>query len=119
MFDNLHSRGFKCSTNITPLVTNNTLDETGNPAPYSTLSTGQAMNPPAFLMYPGAPGVPPEFVGVEDYGPNGPVSSSNPVNPFPSPGNPLAARTSWGRRAFIRTWGGRTSRSGGVSNMRI
>ncbi len=100
MFDSLHSRGFKCSTNITPLVTNNTLDETGNPAPYSTLTTGQALNPPAFLTYPGAPGVPPEFVGVVDYGPNGPVSSSNPVNPFSSPGNPLAASDELGAEGF-------------------
>ena len=31
MFATLHQQGFKCSTNITPLVTSNPLDENNNP----------------------------------------------------------------------------------------
>lgn len=35
MLDDLHAIGFKCSTNITPLLTDNPLDESGNVAPYA------------------------------------------------------------------------------------
>mgnify|MGYP002260091645 FL=1 len=41
MFDALHDWGFKCSTNITPIISCNT-DENGEYSPYKALDTGKA-----------------------------------------------------------------------------
>jgi alpha-glucosidase len=83
MFVTLHQQGFKCSTNITPLVTNNPLDETGNPTPYPARDSGLALNTPgqesgAFIyntLAGGAPN-PNHFIGDVNYGTN------NNFNPF-------------------------------------
>ena len=109
MFDYLHSRGFKCSTNITPLVTSNSLDETGNVVPYGALSTGLALNPPAFLNDP-TPKTPPEFVGLVSYG-------LTPARiPFHRRAIRWRRRANSGRRGTTRTSAGRTYRHGGVSS---
>jgi alpha-glucosidase len=79
MMSNLHTIGFKCSTNITPLLTSNPLDEYGEPVVYQQ---GQALLNANALLY-----------DTEDYdGPNpnvfqGQVSyGMNPGNnPYPYP----------------------------------
>lgn len=85
MFATLHQQGFKCSTNITPLVTSNALDESGNPTPYAARDTGLALNTPgqalgAFIYDTrggGGPN-PDHFIGDVGYGNN------NNFNPFNS-----------------------------------
>ncbi|WP_165072896.1 TIM-barrel domain-containing protein [Paludisphaera rhizosphaerae] len=71
----LHDHGFKCSTNITPLLTDNMFDEKGDMAAYDQL---QAMNTAGGLLasqfFPGedpAPSNPdPLFLGDVSYGDN-------------------------------------------------
>jgi len=86
MFASLHQQGFKCSTNITPLVTSNPLDETGNPVAYPARDTGLALNTPgqaagAFIYdtRAGAGPNPSRFIGNVNYGTN------NNFNPFNQP----------------------------------
>lgn len=83
MFATLHQQGFKCSTNITPLVTSNPLDENGNPTAYPACDSGLALNTPgqaagAFLYDTrgGAGPNPNHFIGDVNYGTN------NNFNPF-------------------------------------
>lgn len=83
MFATLHQQGFKCSTNITPLVTSNPLDENGNPSPYPARDTGLALNTPgqaagAFIYDTRGGGGPSpnHFIGDVNYGTN------NNLNPF-------------------------------------
>jgi alpha-glucosidase len=87
MFATLHQQGFKCSTNITPLVTSNPVDENGNPnTPYPARDSGLALNTPgqaagAFLYDTrggGGPN-PNHFIGDVNYGTN------NNFNPFNAP----------------------------------
>ena len=40
MFEELHNNGFKCSTNITGIITTNHYDETGQKVPYADLESG-------------------------------------------------------------------------------
>ena len=40
MFEELHANGFKCSTNITGIITTNPIDETGQALPYEGLESG-------------------------------------------------------------------------------
>ena len=72
LFDSLHQDGFKCSTNITSMVTNNPLDENGSTATvYEPLQTGLAQD--AFLYDVTAGDTNPphmQFAGTEDYGCN-------------------------------------------------
>lgn len=82
MFDFLRLLGFKCSTNVTPLVTDNRLDENGQMVPYSVFDIGKAVGAAgAFIFNTRAGGGPdPDlYVGRVNYGIN-PGS-----NPFPSP----------------------------------
>ena len=82
MLDDLHQRGFKCSTNITPLLTDNPLDESGNMTPYQQR---QAIMSRGGLIYDTKAGQgqnPNLFVGTVSYGIN------NRVNPYPYPGRP-------------------------------
>jgi alpha-glucosidase len=80
----LRQQGFKCSTNITPLVTSNALDENGNPSTaYTARDSGLALNTPgqaagAFLYDTrgGGGANPSHFIGDVNYGTN------NNVNPF-------------------------------------
>jgi alpha-glucosidase len=82
----LRQQGFKCSTNITPLVTSNPLDETGNPTRYPVRDTGLALATPgqavdAFIYDTrgGAGPNPNHFIGNVNYGTN------NNFNPFNAP----------------------------------
>ena len=83
MFTTLHQQGFKCSTNITPLITSNPLDENGNPSAYPARDSGLALNTPgqatgAFIYDTrgGAGPNPNHFIGDVNYGTN------NNFNPF-------------------------------------
>ncbi|HYQ90750.1 MAG TPA: TIM-barrel domain-containing protein, partial [Candidatus Competibacteraceae bacterium] len=82
MMDSLHGTGFKCSTNISPLLTSNSFDEQGQPTPYPPL---QALLQSGGLLYDTRAGQASNstlFVGSVSYG-------SNPgTNPYPYP--PLA-----------------------------
>ncbi|HEX8823427.1 MAG TPA: TIM-barrel domain-containing protein [Archangium sp.] len=51
MMAGLHSRGFKCSTNITPLLTDNEYDENGDNTPYTQRDALLSINPTAGLIY--------------------------------------------------------------------
>jgi len=77
MFAFLHSQGFKCSTNITPLISNSQVDENNNPQPpYGSLVTGNQNN--AFIFNTRSGGGPNSelFLGTVNYGQN------NNFNPF-------------------------------------
>ncbi len=80
MFSDLKTIGFKCSTNITAMITNNPLDETGSTAtPYPTRDSGVAAG---YFLNNTRADIPPDsqlFVGEENYGTN--FGS----NPFPYP----------------------------------
>jgi alpha-glucosidase len=81
MMAGLHANGFKCSTNITPLLTANVLDENGNQTLYDQR---KALLDGGFLIYDTLAGQGPSsnlFQGRVSYG-------SNPgINPFPYPGS--------------------------------
>ena len=86
LFSTLHASGFKCSTNITPLVTSNPLDENNNPTPYAARDSGKALNtaglaPGAFIYDTLAGGGPNPnlFIGDVNYGNN------NNFNPYNQP----------------------------------
>lgn len=104
MFDDLHLLGFKCSTNITPLITRNSLDETGNMSAYPARDSGLALNTPgqpatAFIHDPTSSSTPPLFVGIVGYG-------SNPgSNPFPAPPNTTVIDAPLGSDGFYPDFG--------------
>jgi len=86
MFTDLRNIGLKCSTNITPLVTSNPLDELGNFADYPTRESGKALDiagqPSGVFIYATRAGQGPSadrFQGLVNYGNN--MGS----NPFPYP----------------------------------
>jgi len=87
LFDRLHAQGFKCSTNITPLITDNPLDENNQTGtPYPARDSGFA------LMTPGQPATAFIFNTLAEQGPNpdpfdGHVSygDNQGSNPFPYP----------------------------------
>jgi len=87
LFAQLHNNGFRCSTNITPLINNYGVDETGNISSYPALDSGLALATPgqantAFIYDTregGGPN-PSHFVGTVDYGQN---PGLNPVKTFP------------------------------------
>jgi alpha-glucosidase len=85
MFADLHAIGFKCSTNITSLITTNPYDEKGSTeTPYPARDSGVAGG---FFIYDtdaGAGEDPELFQGFESYGTN------DATNPFPYP--PLASQ---------------------------
>ena len=107
MFATLHQSGYKCSTNITPLVTSNPLDENGNPTPYPAAVSGLALNTPgqaagAFIydtLAGGGPN-PNHFIGNVGYGTN------NNFNPFN--GNTLGSYGYYGDfgRTDVQQWWG-------------
>jgi alpha-glucosidase len=81
MFALLRGLGFKCSTNITGMVTANPYDETGAVTPYETRDSGRQQN--AFIYDTVAEGgeSPNLFVAQEQYGQN---FGTNPY-PYPAP----------------------------------
>ena len=79
MIADLRKSGFKCSTVVTPLLTNNPLDETGRLAPYPQR---QALLQVGGLLYDARAGQEPRgdlFVGTVSYG------SNRGSNPYPYP----------------------------------
>jgi len=75
----LHTLGFKCSTNITPLLTANQLDENNQPAPYVQRDALMAMNGLLFNTRAGSAPSPDLYEGTVSYGVN--MGS----NPYPAP----------------------------------
>jgi alpha-glucosidase len=119
-FAYLKSIGFKCSTNITSLVTANPLDENGSTATaYPTRDQGLAAGSFLFDTRDGQPTSPQLFLGNEGYGDNlgtnpysyPPLVPVNGVTPlgsygyYPDLGNPTV-RTWWGQQyAYILSIG--------------
>lgn len=87
LFDELHGKGFRCSTNITPLINHYPVDESGNFTPYPALESGLALStagqPSGAFIFNTRVGEgpnPSRFVGTVDYGSN---PGLNPVRAFP------------------------------------
>ncbi len=110
MMDSLHAQGFKCSTNITPLLTSNVFDENGQQPPYTQM---QAILQMGGLIYDTRAGQGPNpnlFVGAVSYGSN---PGTNPYHYPPLVPNqygvtPLGASGYYpdlGRAAVRAVWG--------------
>ncbi|MEJ0040591.1 MAG: TIM-barrel domain-containing protein [Gammaproteobacteria bacterium] len=109
----LHNQGFRCSTNITPLVNHYGIDETGNIVDYPALSSGEALaapgEPPGAFIYntrAGGGPDPDKFIGTVDYGNN---PGLNPVRSLPlRTDNALRADGFYPDigRASVRKWWG-------------
>ena len=117
LFADLHSEGFRMSTNVTPLITNNELDENGRTSPpYQArvnLSNAKALIPDQRAGQTASPN-PPVFAAGVNYGNNrgnNPYANAYPpltINnqgqiPLKSPGSYpdfglAAARTAWGQQ---------------------
>ena len=115
-FNTLHSAGFKMSTNITPIITTNTLDENGMVTPYAQQQNLIAANALIFnTRYPGSYEDPNLYQGGVNYGynrgnnpypypPKPPVNPNGPNNiPLTAPGNYpdfglAAVRQAWGQQ---------------------
>ncbi len=79
LFNDLHGIGFKMSTNITPIITDNPLDETGRVAPYAQRQALIAGNALIYdTRYQGGES-PNSYQGGVNYGNN------RGNNPYPSP----------------------------------
>jgi alpha-glucosidase len=79
----LHGMGFKCSTNITPLINSVAADETGNNTPYPARDSGLQLggNPPGAFIYNtyADSGESPElFTGIVNYGENYGLNQTTP-----------------------------------------
>lgn len=87
MLAQLRAQGFKCSTNITPLITRNPLDEN---AAYASYSQRDALLQGGGLLYDTRAGEGPSanlFDGRVNYGVNRIVPGTGQrFNPYPSPG---------------------------------
>ncbi len=83
MFSLLKALGYKCSTNITGMVTANPYDENGQVAPYATLESGRQEDVFIYDTVAGGDESPNLFVAEEDYGQN---FGTNPY-PYPVPGS--------------------------------
>jgi alpha-glucosidase len=93
LFTDLKTIGFKCSTNITSLITANPLDENGSTAtPYPARDSGFANNAFLFDTHEGQPTSTTWFLGTEFYGTNPGIDPSlyppntltNPARGMPS-----------------------------------
>lgn len=109
MMDGLHESGFKCSTNITPLMTMNALDENGDVTPYQQMENMRAANALLFNTRDGEPPASQLYQGTVSYGAN------RGNNPYPYPpltpqngGIPLRATgfySNYGNPAVRDLWG--------------
>lgn len=79
MMQGLHAIGFKCSTNITPLLTDNPLDENGQHTPYAQREAMLSINGLIYDTLAGEGPNPDLFEGQVSYGIN---YGSNPY-PYP------------------------------------
>jgi alpha-glucosidase len=110
MMDGLHANGFKCSTNITPLLTDNALDENGEITAYAQRDAMLAVNGLIYDTRAGQGPNPNLFVGQVSYGVN---QGSNPYKyppltpnqwgstPLGAPGN----YSDYGRADVRQAWG--------------
>jgi alpha-glucosidase len=93
LFDELHGMGFKCSTNITALISANPQDEQGNDTPYPTRDEGLANG--YFVYNTRAEGgeSPEFFMARESYGSNPGTNPYTypPLTPDASGATPLGA----------------------------
>jgi len=78
----LHTQGFKCSTNITPFLTDRGLDENSQMTPYQQRDALLKMGGLIYNTYAGQGPSPDLFEGEVNYGVN------HGFNPYPYPGNP-------------------------------
>jgi len=109
MMAGLHARGFKCSTNITPLLTDNTLDENGNTTEYAQRKALADINGLIYDTRANQGPNPNLYEGHVSYG------SNNGSNPYPVPplhpedgSIPLGAYGSYpdfGRADVRKVWG--------------
>lgn len=109
MMDYLHLLGFKCSTNITPLLTDNQLDESGQDSPYLQRESLRETDSLIYNTRVGEGPNPNLYAGQVSYGFN------RGSNPYPSPGNvmqdgqiPLSAFGNYpdfGRASVREAWG--------------
>jgi alpha-glucosidase len=108
--DYLHSIGFKCSTNITPLLTKNQLDENGQITPYAQRDALNSINGLIYNTRAGQGPNPNLYEGTVSYGMN-PGTNPYPVPPL-RPNNqgqiPLQATGNYpdfGREDVREKWG--------------
>jgi alpha-glucosidase len=111
LFDDLHLIGFKMSTNITPIITTNPLDQEGAKTPYAQRDALIAANALIYnTRYPGSYEDPNPYLGGVNYG----INYGN--NPYPYPPlrpnsqgqTPLAAPGNYpdfGLTLARKTWG--------------
>ena len=67
IFDALHNQGFKCSTNITPIISCN-VDENGKHSPYKALDTGKANGMFIMNVREDGSGTQEPYIGNVNYG---------------------------------------------------
>jgi alpha-glucosidase len=110
LMDDLHGIGFKCSTNITPLLTDNPLDENGQMTVYSQRQALENANALIFGTLAGEGPSSNLYTGTVSYGAN---DGTNPY-PYPplKPNNqgviPLGASgnySDYGKQAVPELWG--------------
>ncbi len=105
MMNNLHTLGFKCSTNITPLLNDSPYDEYGEITPYTQREAIMNMLPQSGLIYDTMAGEGPNpdfFQGTVSYGQN------NGSSPYSKPGTALGASgsySSYARADVEEVWG--------------
>jgi alpha-glucosidase len=90
MMQGLHAQGFKCSTNITPFLTDNALDENANSTGYAQRKALSDMGGLIYNTYAGQGPSPVPFQGTVNYGEN------DDFNPYPYPPLPLPKDTKSG-----------------------
>jgi alpha-glucosidase len=108
--DALRTNGFKCSTNVTPMLSIADLDENANMTPYpqrDALRAAGALLAQQLATQSPPVGTPPLFHGTVNYGTN---HGTNPFPTFPPPNPPgqLGATgfyTDYSRAAARQLWG--------------
>ena len=116
MMASLHAQGFKCSTIITPFLTNNPLDETGRPATYAQRQAILAMGGLIYNTHAGQGPSAELFLGGVNYGENfglnpymyPPYTCYAPLKPNPDGVVPLTSPGNYpdlGRVDVRAVWG--------------
>lgn len=110
MMAGLHAQGFKCSTNITPFLTNNVLDENAQVVTYDQRQAILAMGGLIYNTYAGQGAASDLFTGQVNYGENPGFNSYPypPLKPNDSGMTPLTSPGNYpdlGRSDVRATWG--------------
>lgn len=103
MFPGLRALGFKCSTNITPLLTDNVLDENGQMTVYAQRQGLLQMGGLIYNTHAGEGPSPNLYEGKVAYGSNDGFNPYIPVGDLGAPGNypdlgRAGVRTVWGQQ---------------------